>query len=96
MDIARVDGVDGVFIGPSDLGAALGHIGDATHPDVREAVVASLAAVRAAGKAAGVLSVNPTLAREYRDAGANFVAVGVDTSLLAKHTKALADSFKDS
>ena len=95
MDIARVDGVDGVFIGPSDLGAALGHIGDATHPDVREAVVASLAAVRAAGKAAGVLSVNPTLAREYRDAGANFVAVGVDTSLLAKHTKALADSFKD-
>jgi 4-hydroxy-2-oxoheptanedioate aldolase len=95
MDIARVDGVDGVFIGPSDLGAALGHIGDATHPDVREAVVASITAVRAAGKPAGVLSVNPTLAREYRDAGANFVAVGVDTSMLAKHTKALADSFKN-
>ena len=95
MDIARVDGVDGVFIGPSDLGAALGHIGDATHPAVREAVVASITAVRAAGKPAGVLSVNPTLAREYRDAGANFVAVGVDTSMLAKHTKALADSFKE-
>ena len=95
MDIARVDGVDGVFIGPSDLGAALGHIGDATHPDVREAVVASITALRAAGKPAGVLSVNPTLAREYRDAGANFVAVGVDTSMLAKHTKALADSFKN-
>ena len=95
MDIARVDGVDGVFIGPSDLGAALGHIGDATHPDVREAVVASITAVRAAGKPAGVLSVNPTLAREYRDAGANFVAVGVNTSMLAKHTKALADSFKN-
>ncbi|MCL4122431.1 UNVERIFIED_CONTAM: hypothetical protein GTU68_003627 [Idotea baltica] len=95
MDIARVDGVDGVFIGPSDLGAALGHIGDATHPEVRAAVVASIAAVRAAGKPAGVLSVNPTLAREYRDAGANFVAVGVDTSMLAKQTAALAKSFKD-
>jgi 4-hydroxy-2-oxoheptanedioate aldolase len=95
MDIARVDGVDGVFIGPSDLGAALGHIGDASHPDVREAVAAAITAVRAAGKPAGVLSVNPTLAREYRDAGANFVAVGVDTSMLARHTKALADSFKE-
>jgi 4-hydroxy-2-oxoheptanedioate aldolase len=96
MDIARVDGVDGVFIGPSDLGAALGHIGDASHPEVRAAVAAAIVAVRAAGKPAGVLSVNPTLAREYRDAGANFVAVGVDTSMLAKHTKALAESFKDS
>ena len=96
MDIAQVDGVDGVFIGPSDLGAALGHVGDATHPEVREAVAASIIAVRAAGKPAGVLSVNPTLAAEYRDAGANFVAVGVDTHLLAKHTKALAESFKNS
>ncbi len=60
-----------------------------------EAVAASIAAVRAAGKPAGVLSVNPTLAREYRDAGANFVAVGVDTSMLAKQTTALAESFKD-
>lgn len=94
MDIAGVDGVDGVFIGPSDLGAALGHLGDANNPEVREAVVAAIGAVRAAGKPAGVLSVNPTLAREYRDAGANFVAVGVDTNLLAKHTKALADEFK--
>jgi len=93
MDIAMVDGVDGVFIGPSDLGAALGHLGDPTHPNVREAVAAAIMAVRAAGKPAGVLSVNPTLAREFRDAGANFVAVGVDTHLLAKQTKALADSF---
>jgi len=93
MDIAAVDGVDGVFIGPSDLGAALGHLGDATHPEVLEAVTASIAAVRAAGKPAGVLSVNPTLARQFRDAGASFVAVGVDTSLLAKQTKELADSF---
>jgi 4-hydroxy-2-oxoheptanedioate aldolase len=93
MAIAMVDGVDGVFIGPSDLGAALGHVGDASHPEVRAAVVAAIGAVRAAGKPAGVLSVNPTLAREYRDAGANFVAVGVDTNLLAKHTKALADDF---
>jgi len=93
MDIAMVDGVDGVFIGPSDLGAALGHLGDPSNPEVREAVTAAIAAVRAAGKPAGVLSVNPTLAREFRDAGANFVAVGVDTHLLAKQTKALADSY---
>ena len=93
MDIAMVDGVDGVFIGPSDLGAALGHLGDPSHPNVREAVIAAIGAIRAAGKPAGVLSVNPKVAREFRDAGANFVAVAVDTNLLAKHTKDLADSF---
>lgn len=93
-EIAQVDGVDGVFIGPSDLGAALGHIGDPSHVEVRTAVTDAIRAVRAAGKPAGVLSVNPDLAREYRDAGANFVAVGVDTQLLSAHTKALADQTK--
>lgn len=94
QEIALTDGVDGVFIGPSDLGAALGHLGNANHPEVVEAVSESIAAVRAFGKPAGVLSVNPHLARIYRDAGANFVAVGVDTHLLAKHTAELIESFR--
>jgi len=93
MEIALTNGVDGVFIGPSDLGAALGHLGDPTNPEVIEAVKESIAAVRAAGKPAGVLSVNPDLARTFRDAGANFVAVGVDTQMLAKHTQSLAASY---
>ncbi|MEM7094618.1 MAG: aldolase/citrate lyase family protein [Actinomycetota bacterium] len=93
-EIAMTDGVDGVFIGPSDLGAALGHLGDASNPEVVESVCESIAAVRAFGKRAGVLSVNPVLARRFRDAGATFVAVGVDTQLLAKHTADLIDSFR--
>lgn len=94
QEIAMTDGVDGVFIGPSDLGAALGHLGDASHPNVIDAVCESIAAIRAFGKPAGVLSVVPHLARRFRDAGANFVAVGVDTHLLAKHTRELIDSFR--
>lgn len=92
--IAAVEGVDALFVGPSDLGAALGHLGDPNHPEVRAAVSSALGAIRSAGKAAGVLGATPELAREYATAGATFVGVGVDTILLAKATRALADSFK--
>lgn len=83
-EIAGIDGVDGVFFGPADLSASLGLIGQPGHPDVQKAIVGGVAAVRAAGKAAGVLSPDPELARRYLEAGAQFVAVGVDTSLLVR------------
>lgn len=87
--IARVDGVDGVFIGPADLAADLGHLGEPAHPDVQAAIDRAIAAIAAAGKAAGILSADPAAARRYLEAGATFVAVGVDTTLLARGRRPL-------
>ena len=68
--IAAVDGVDGVFVGPSDLAASMGLLGQQTHPDVVAAVHRTFEAVRAAGKPVGVNAFDPALARSYVDAGA--------------------------
>jgi 4-hydroxy-2-oxoheptanedioate aldolase len=92
--IAAVDGVDGVFIGPADLAASMGHLGKPTHADVRGAIDAALDTIKKAGKAPGILCSDEALARHYIDAGARFVAVGVDTSLLVRATSELAQKFK--
>jgi len=93
-EITRVEGVDGVFLGPADLAASLGYRGEPAHPVVREALDRAIAAITAAGKAAGILSSDEALARGYLAAGCGFVAVGVDTTLLARATTALAERFK--
>ncbi len=92
--ITAVEGVDGVFFGPADLSASLGLLGQPGHPDVQQAIVDGMRLVRAAGKAPGVLSADPVAARRYLDAGALFVAVGVDTSLLVRSARELAAKFK--
>ena len=92
--IANVEGVDGVFIGPADLSASMGYLGQPTHPEVRNAIDAAIATIVRAGKAPGILCADETLARHYLDLGARFVAVGVDTALLANATRALAARFK--
>ena len=93
-EIAMVDGIDGIFIGPADLSASMGYAGQPTHPKVIAAIEAALARINRTGKAAGVLALDETLAQRYFDVGALFVAVGVDTNLMAKHTSALASRFK--
>lgn len=92
--IAAVEGVDGVFIGPADLSAALGHRGNAAHPEVQAVIEAAFARILKVGKAAGILTSNEEWARRYLDLGATFVAVGVDVGILAKQTTALAGRFK--
>ncbi len=92
--IAAVEGVDGVFFGPADLAASMGLIGQPTDPKVRAAIVQGIAAVQKAGKAAGTLTGDQRLAREYLAQGALFVAVGVDMSLLVKAATDLAGAFK--
>lgn len=81
--IAAVDGVDGVFFGPADLSAGMGLLGQPMHPTVVQAICQGMAVVRAAGKAAGVLATDRTVAQRYLDAGATFVAVATDAGLLA-------------
>ena len=92
--IAAVEGVDGVFFGPADLAASMGLLGKPMDPAVRAAVAQGIAAVKQAGKAAGTLTSDAALAREYLAMGALFVAVGIDMSLLAKAASDLAHSFK--
>lgn len=94
-EIAGVDGIDGVFVGPSDLAASMGHLGNPGHPEVRAAVREALRAIRAAGKPAGVLSQVESVAHEHLADGALFVAVGLDAHLLARQTEALAARFAD-
>ncbi len=93
--IAETDGVDGVFFGPADLSAAMGHRGQPAHPEVQSAIREGIATVRRAGKAAGILMADRGLAQTYLDAGALFVAVGVDTTLLVRAATELADHFSN-
>lgn len=93
--ILAVEGIDGVFIGPADLSAALGHRGNPGHPEVQEIIVSSIKKIRQAGKAAGILSADEKLAKHYLSLGTEFVAVGVDSSLLMKSMSQLLGKFKD-
>ncbi len=92
--IMAVEGVDGVFFGPADLSADFGHIGQPGHPEVEAAILAGIRRARAAGKAAGVMTLDDRLIATYRDAGANFLSIGLDTNLLAKAVDALAKKWK--
>lgn len=89
-DIVRVDGVDAVFFGPADLAASMGHLGQPEHPEVVAAIEAALATVTSFGKAAGVNAFAEPTARRYLAAGARFVVVGADVTLLARGSEDLA------
>ena len=92
-DIAAVDGVDGVFVGPADLAASFGHVGNPHHEDVQTAIHDAASRLAAVGTPAGILSTAPDDARRYLDWGFTFVAVGSDLSLLARGADALARAF---
>ncbi|HSV47187.1 MAG TPA: 4-hydroxy-2-oxoheptanedioate aldolase [Ramlibacter sp.] len=95
-DIAAVDGVDGVFIGPADLSASMGYLGQPAHPEVKSAIVDALGRIARTGKAPGILCADEALARDYIAAGARFIALGVDTTLLVKAATGLVGRFRDS
>jgi 4-hydroxy-2-oxoheptanedioate aldolase len=84
-----------VFIGPSDLSAAYGHVGNPAHPEVQALIEDAAKRINKAGKAAGILTPDEAQARKYLDMGYNFIAVGLDTNLLVRGTTALAAKFKD-
>jgi 4-hydroxy-2-oxoheptanedioate aldolase len=95
-DICAVDGVHGVFIGPADLAASMGHRGNPGHPEVQAAIEGAMKTIIASGKAAGTLTSDPALARRYLDLGCRFVAVGVDVLLFANAARRLRGQFGDS
>lgn len=93
-EIASVPGVDGVFVGPSDLAASLGRLGEPSHPEVAAACEDAIRRLGAVGTPAGILATDPAWARRCLDLGALFVAVGVDAAILARGADALAAAFR--
>jgi len=94
-DILQVDGVDGVFFGPSDLCASMGHLGNPGHPEVVEAISKGLSQIKASGKHAGVFCMDPELARDYARHGATFMAVATDTLVLSQGLRRTLTHFRD-
>ncbi len=93
--ILSVDGIDAAFIGPSDLAASLGHLGNNGHPDVQAAIASALKTCRDHGKPIGILTTVEADARRNFEDGFAFVAVGSDMGLLARGSEALRDKFRD-
>ena len=92
--VAAVEGVDGIFIGPSDVAASLGHLGDPKDPEVQAAIKDAATRIRAAGKSAGFLTGNADDAQAMFELGFNFTAVGNDVSILASNLQNLAARFR--
>jgi len=93
-EIASVDGLDGIFIGPSDLAGSMGHLGNPGAPEVQDAILAVPERMKKIGKPAGILTPVPEQVRAYIAAGYTYVAVGSDLALLANHTAALAKAYR--
>jgi 4-hydroxy-2-oxoheptanedioate aldolase len=91
--IAAVEGVDGIFIGPADLAASMGHAGNPAHPEVVAAIEDAIRRIRVAGKPAGILTLDPAFARRCIELGTLFTAVGTDGSILSRGADALRSAF---
>lgn len=94
--ILQVEGIDGIFIGAVDLSASMGFAGNPNHPQVQKVVVDAIQRIRAAGKAAGILSTTHEVTQQYIDLGTEFIAVGVDTSILINALRDLLAKYKKS
>lgn len=92
-DILALDHVDGVFVGPADLAADMGHVGKPAAPEVQEAVLDALRRIKASGKAAGILSSDPALLQTYQQMNLGFLAVGSDVGVLSAGLRALRAKF---
>ena len=92
--ICGIDGVDGVFIGPADLHASMGHTGEIANPKVKPLIDQAIRRIRKCGSAPGILTPSEADARHWLECGALFVAVGADVGILARGAEALAAKFK--
>jgi 4-hydroxy-2-oxoheptanedioate aldolase len=92
--IAGVDGVDGVFIGPADLAASLGHPGEPNHPAAQSAIEDAIRRIRACGKPAGILSPDTAFVQRCIEVGTTFTAVAIDIGILARGAEKIAKQFR--
>ncbi len=93
--LASLDGVDAIFVGPADLAADMGYLGQPAHPDVHAAVTDAIKSIVAGGCAAGVMTLDRDMALKYKKAGASMLAVTTDIALLARGAEAAIAAFRD-
>lgn len=93
--ICQIEGIDGVFIGPADLAASMGKLGQSSDEGVKVEIKRALKIIKDSGKVGGILALQDDLVKEYRDAGASFIGIGVDLIALAQATQALANKYKN-
>ncbi len=93
-EISQVKGVDGLFIGPADLAASYGHIGDADHPEIEHIIQNALGTIRRSGKTAGILALGEQEIQSYMEQGANFIGIGVDLLMLASQVRGTISNYK--
>jgi 4-hydroxy-2-oxoheptanedioate aldolase len=93
-EIAAVDGVDALFIGPGDLAASLGHPGELAHPEVTATIESAIKRIVATGKPAGILALDQGFARQCIGWGTKVTGVGVDLLLLSAAARGLAADFR--
>ncbi|PCI70182.1 MAG: 2-keto-3-deoxy-L-rhamnonate aldolase [Piscirickettsiaceae bacterium] len=91
--ITNIDGVDAIFIGPADLAAAMGYIGQPAHPEVCKVVEDAIKRIHALGKPVGVYCGDPEQVKKYQSMGASFFLIGADTMLLKLAASKLVDQF---
>ena len=94
-EILAVEGVDGVFIGPADLSASLGYLGQTMHPEMQKTILGAIRRISDSGKAAGILTTDDGMIQAALEAGARFVAVAMDIALLLKNAQAAARKWKN-
>ncbi|MBM3393968.1 MAG: HpcH/HpaI aldolase/citrate lyase family protein [Betaproteobacteria bacterium] len=92
--IAAVEGIDGLFVGPQDLAADLGHLGNPGHPEVQAAIAAVIARTRKAGKAAGILYFDEAGAKRWIQQGAQMIAVTSDSAMLVRESSTIAAKYR--
>jgi 4-hydroxy-2-oxoheptanedioate aldolase len=93
-EIGAVDGIDGLFVGPNDLAASIGYLGQTTHADVKELIARALAKMKSTGKGRGILNFVPAEARAFLGSGFTFIAVGSDGAIVARRSESLLQEIK--
>jgi 2-keto-3-deoxy-L-rhamnonate aldolase RhmA len=94
--MAAIDGIDAMFIGPADLSAAMGHIGQLTHPAVLDLMARAVQRCKAAGKPIGTLGNSPETVAQYRAIGFDFVAVSSDIGFIMRGAQAAITALRTS
>ena len=93
-DIASTNGVDGLFIGPGDLAASLGYLGNPSHPEVKRVIKETIFKIKRLGMPVGIFSLDLEYAEECFNYGVDFISVAMDTNLLMKSSKQIVSRFK--
>lgn len=92
--IAQVAGVDAVLVGPNDLSASLGHLGEPAHPEVVAAIERVTKACQNAGMPLGIFGMNAAAVKPYLEAGYTLIVCSVDTVLLGTAARQMLDQLK--